>query len=540
MHKIAAATAHLEGLAKTIAVPNLNRPHRLPTFPNLERTAVLSFTDTLTQATPSGGSLYGCLTRDPAYPLWLSFDFSQTPSSMYRQGIFTNPSAPDGISMPLGEMVDVDLSINDEVYRNGLFGTFGSFIGAIPYFKRGGDAFIPFGGRCGSVTDPKFTFALELLTDNVNNSISGYLQIQCLTGNLEVVDKRLTLGTFSPGSTSGGSPAPVYSHWYHYVDIGDYIGVRVVDLKLVGTASSKLKTVAYGVTTSYSTLPAYDRQFPLTVPMKPAGALVRLMPTGVPPEWNTSPLIWQSTRATATAVLLTNVTSVMEKEGTISAARLPVGNATSGTSAFHPGDWTGFAAVHPKDRYFGAMEKGLYTYSLPDANSEVFHDCMLAADSSASTDTQFPVANLDAFAFVNCFVFSDADATRRSALAITVDRHIEFRTTSRLFPTDFSKEGLETYHGAQMALNRMGVFMENPVHLATIAEMASQAVRALWPIVRPYAIPAAQAVATTAVNWAKGKIAGSMTQSSLAKPPEAQQSRKQRQRKVRVQRRKKA
>lgn len=516
INKIAAQTSHLEGLAKTIAVPNLNRPHRLPTFPNLERTATLAFTDTHTIATPSGGTLFAVLTRDPAYPLWISTALPVTyQGSFYKSGSYVTAAASTGVAMGAGEIYDVEFAVDDATLRGGFFAT-------VPYLRREGHLFFPLGGNCDG---SKFSVALEAnLSATAGNNVSGWAQLELLSASLEVVDKRIPF-TLSFKSNDATPPTYDFSDAYCYFDLdADYVGVRFVGLQFVSKLATNLLSVGYGITSTNPVLmPESLRADPLYNPKPPSGPITRLLPFGDVPEASTTSIIWQSTRATAVSVLLTNVTPVLEKEGTVSAARIPCGNSRSGNQAFNPRWWTGFQSVHPRDRYFGALEKGLYTYTLPDVNSEMFADCLVSYDNNFNTDNQFPVASLDSFSYVNCMAFVDGDATRSTALAVTLDRHLEFRTTSRVFPTDFSKEALETYHGAQMALTRMGVFMENPVHLATIAGMASQAVRALWPIVKPFAIPAAQAVSTAAVNWAKNKIAGSMEQAGLTVPKQARQ-----------------
>lgn len=521
-----AQTSHLEGLAKAIAVPNLNRPHRLPTFPNLERTATLAFTDTSTVRTPSGGTLYGVLTRDPAYPLWLSTEFSAG-SSFYKTGSYITPAAANGIVLPAGTANDLEFSADDVTTRSGIFGSNTGFSpvtgSSVPYLSRGGELFFPLGGNCNGTT---LQVAIEMTMTAVATEYTGWVTLECLTASCEVVDKRLPI-TFTAGVTDAVPPAANPTKQYCYIDVGkDYIGVRFTAIQVVAKGSGVLQTLSYGVTTTnpafIDSLPEKDRiakQVPLSAPVPALPVITRLLPKGDPPEVYTTPLIWQSTRATAVALLLTNVTPVLEKEGTVSAARIPCGNARSGALPFQPSAWSGFATIHPRDRYFGALEKGLYTYTLPDVHSENFVDCLVSYDNLPSSDAQYPVANLDSFSYANCFELVDGDATRTTTMALTLDRHLEFRTTSRVFPTDFSKEALETYHAAQMALTRMGCFTENPVHLATIAGMATQAVRALWPIVKPYAVPAAQAVTTAAVNWAKNKIAGSLNQAGLAPQP---------------------
>ena len=66
------------------------------------------------------------------------------------------------------------------------------------------------------------------------------------------------------------------------------------------------------------------------------------------------------------------------------------------------------------------------------------------------------IVDLDALAYFHPIVFSDIDAGTDTQLAVTVDRHIEFRATSVIFPLGVSTASLETYHSSQVALVNQG------------------------------------------------------------------------------------
>jgi hypothetical protein len=211
-----------------------------------------------------------------------------------------------------------------------------------------------------------------------------------------------------------------------------------------------------------------------------------LLPAFVPPELQNSTLPYTNSRQTASSALFTNVSTVMSKEGTVQCARVP-------TRSLDPfvdfSTMSAFTAIHPKEKYFGPMEMGLYAFTLPDKASEEFvdsYDDNYLGGTTACVD----LANLD---YASLILFTDigGDST---TLAVTLDYHLEFRTSSMLFPVGFSTLRLEDYHVSQMALARMGTFFENPVHLSSIASMVMGAVRSLAPIVAPYALQAAHAV----------------------------------------------
>jgi hypothetical protein len=190
--------------------------------------------------------------------------------------------------------------------------------------------------------------------------------------------------------------------------------------------------------------------------------------------------------------------------------------------------------VYPKDRYFGAMENGLYTFTLPDSGAELYRDCLFPTNSAlispalvGSTNCKVGIFDLDKLGYANIILFTDINVGD-TTLAVTIDRHIEFRSSSVLFPLGYSNLQLETYHNAQMALVQLGVFFENPLHMGLIAAAVGQAIRSVasyaYPIVREVGKSAIAAAGDKLLSMANRKL-GAMTQAHMIKQP-AQNQRK--------------
>jgi hypothetical protein len=484
MERVRNNVSGLERLAKIIAVPADFPAHRMPTFPALERTAVLGFTDTSTTFVSPGSTTAYVLCRDPAYPFWSNRTVS-LPASQFGLAVSYNTAvagaANEQITIPIG---DVTPQFTGGAGASSLDPL------TTPPFRRNGNVYFNLGGQHNTT---QFNCAVSMTVPS---------------GGPNKVAVRGTYldGTFNEviWDVSNLIPTPVSGRQFVIFALpADAIGYRISELVVTTSATGiTFSEIAIGISTNSGA--AND---PLYSPLAPVAAITRIMPTGPPPEVSTAALIWQNTRATASAVLLTNVTSVMNKEGTISAARA----ACSSFPVFSSFQWNGFVNIHPKDRYFGALENGLYTFTLPDINGETFRDCLISPEGL----TFAGVVELDQMQYCTAILASDLDATGSvgTSLATTVARHIEFRTTSRLFPTGFAKEPLETYHTAQMALVSMGTIMENPTHMTQIAKMVTGAVRAFWPVAKPIVYQAGVKL----VKAATTKIAGDMRQAKLQK-----------------------
>jgi hypothetical protein len=199
-------------------------------------------------------------------------------------------------------------------------------------------------------------------------------------------------------------------------------------------------------------------------------------PASVNPEFYNSVAPFRSTRLNASALLLTNVTKVLNKEGTVESSRV-IFSPDSGRT-FMNADVPTVSTSNPETRYFGALEKGAYTFTAPDQESLTFvtpYESVRVNDSTIATGgsavpvmvqerlVERPVMNLNP-RYMNAIILTDLDMTDDSQLALTLDTHWEFRTISTLYQLDYSRMPIETYHAAMLAVMRAGLFYENNTH----------------------------------------------------------------------------
>jgi hypothetical protein len=501
--KVNKSVGGLDTMAKTIAVPRDYKANRIPTFPALERTGVLSFTDTKTVTISAEGSTAAMVCRDPGFPVWTQ----HAPNNGTTFSVFTlltglndfiTTVTTEGTAIPVGPMVNF--------YTNSA-STFATTAGAYSYpilvyqgerFFHNTTGQIALEINCSlapGVTSLEYT--VVLIDANFDRTMFYQRSICTVTGNN--VGCRFALPAGS-------------------------VGFRLESLSIITTISIQTLSCAYGVTTE-----TVSTATPLSAPTgNPAPVL---FPITKAVEAATTTIPWKSTRATAVGALFSNVTAVLNKEGTVKSARVSVEQVNILDSSAYD---LAIDTVYPKDRYFGAMENGLYTFTLPDSGAELYRDCLFPTNSAlispalvGSTNCKVGIFDLDKLGYANIILFTDINVGD-TTLAVTIDRHIEFRSSSVLFPLGYSNLQLETYHNAQMALVQLGVFFENPLHMGLIAAAVGQAIRSVasyaYPIVREVGKSAIAAAGDKLLSMANRKL-GAMTQAHMIKQP-AQNQRK--------------
>lgn len=476
----------MSDIAQSIAIPHEHRPTRLPSFPNLERTAVVPTVATGTVAVTSGYMRDWTLVRSPTYPLWTRSTPSTQSASLYYWA--TPTSGAFGSIAAVGNSVIFPY----EPYTTyGANGTDAAWIASMkrryPLARtRDGRAFVVAGAGTA------YSGVTISFSATINATFNLVFELWDGTGETTVVSATATVNAsyvdyVSPTLLSGGF-------------------FRLVSATCTSWTSGNVNVTAlYAGITSGTSI------------SNPSGtSCACYAPVFAPPEFVGSRIPYNATRANAAGVLLTNVTAVLDKEGTISAARVPRSAAPgcfNGSLDLAASSFTTLISnVYPKDRYFGPMEKGLYAYTLPDSSTDSFFDCV--SDSLHADTFPMPVFNLDSFEYVSLITMADLGGNG-STIAVTQDVHLEFRSSSMLFPVGFSMTSLEAYHTAQMALAQQGVFFENPVHLAAIGSLIRAAVTRLAPVVLPYAKTAAVAVGNRILNSAVNTLNTKMGQITL-------------------------
>lgn len=464
-------------LSRTIAVPAEHQPLRLPSFPNLERTAVLRTRVTQPLTVGAGEDGMALLVRSATFPLW----WRQKTTLHQPQSVFltTLPGVP----------VATFNTLRSTMSLAGVWGAYTANLPANPY-RYLTPSTLPLGvtrdGREFMYWPEGLYVSLEVIY-NVASLTEAVVTWEFFDGS-ESFQRAEQITTTVAATVFSISLAPAMrslfgSNWVRPVQIAFNTSVVVT-----------VESVSFGVSTDGS----------LVAPVGSANAIDAFFPISEVPEYRNSELPYVATRPTAVAALFTNVSSVLHKEGTVLAARLPRGLAdhSSGVSMYDPvvvQAMPQFTTANAQERYYGPMEKGLYTFTLPDASSEVFMDCtsdypIYLTPTSGPSSYSAPRFQLEGFDYMSFMQFSDSDATNSTALSLTLDTHLEFRTSSALFNLNFSTIPLESYHTAQMVLARLGVFYENPIHMRVISELVRRGAVAM----RPYAVKAAKAVVAAA------------------------------------------
>jgi hypothetical protein len=270
------------------------------------------------------------------------------------------------------------------------------------------------------------------------------------------------------------------------------------------------------------------------IPASPTGTLTLFAPQFFPPEFANSTIPYGRTRLNSSAALFTNVTAALSKEGTILAARLKPSLVDMWTFTT-----THVNSVHPRLRYFGPMEKGLYTFTTPSGNLSAFTDgwTTMTSNSPVVTTTR-PIFDYKDYGLYNAFIFNDlGSAAVGTQLAVSCYAHIEFETTSSLFQTGVSTMTLESLHAAEVALLSFGHFHENPLHWAAIRAAATAALKIVAPMVAPYIKRAGERLVDKGVAYLTGrKAAGDRKMTQEQAPKVAKPRPKPRAKKVIVKR----
>ena len=493
----------LDEVAQTICLPNERAPIRLPTYPSIDKTALFRYRYQNTQslrdtADPSDQNVVGrkrfLVTRDPAAPLLL--DTVHT----LQQAFSGAPEVYTGSVLARSEPVDINAAT--VVYDTSASVTFSKmypweFYNRLPSGEYDSkqwfvvpktlDSYGKASGFLGDLgmalfrTDTEQLDRLPIVTYRVGQSVTD------LPPNTFLLDYSLTIETIDSTGTTGSMVLDMDYTKTNELP-GAYTGFYPID---PNTALIRIKALTYtgpvrrkkpngnieevaGLSVYPTILLAERGSTPPGVPK--SFRCLSYPATSVNPEYYNSVAPFRSTRLNASALLLTNVTKVLNKEGTVESSRV-IFNPDSGRT-FMNADVPIVSTSNPETRYFGALEKGAYTFTAPDQESLVFstpyesvrvNDYLIGAGGSAvpiigkEALAERPVMNLNP-RYMNAIILTDLDMTDDSQLALTLDTHWEFRTISTLYQLDYSRMPIETYHAAMLAVMRAGLFYENNTH----------------------------------------------------------------------------
>lgn len=455
----------MEGLAKQIALPHEHQPLRFPSFPALERTAVLGFSVPTTLTLPADTSVKMVLTRQAAYPLWAEQTCSNR-ASWYAynmdQEIIGNTTS-SGI-IPVN--CPFSCGAGSTAATNRIAGITGfTAFPSTPYPLLGMDAgtgskpwiFVPYGcfikyvaGANGAVYANSTTVAVtwEVWTSPGETGLS-------YSNSAVIAAGKTTAGGYGTSVSSS-----MYNRW-----------IRPISISFASGAAQAFPTytsLTVFVTSADWTFAASDTTAGMCT-IDGEGTHTSLLPITYPVEFANSTLPWYATRTTAAAFLGTNVSQVLVKGGTILGGRVSpnVMDPWTVTSSY-------VNSLHPAEKAFLPLETGVYTYCPPSTDMAMFYD-YTAPRGASNALANTPIYRLDNDSLYNV-LYITASATVET-LAITADWHVEFRTSSALFEVGLCTMSLESLHTAQLALAAAGFFFENPTHGKILGKVVDAAKR---------------------------------------------------------------
>lgn len=486
----------LTGLARQIALPHEHAPQRFPSFPALERTAVMGFNAPAQVELPASTPVKFLVSRQAAYPVWADqtidacgFRTEWNTSTTLQNGgndttIFYETRAFNEMGVAAQTASTTRVGSDTSCFggyplESVPLGVDSRTGGAVPF------AYVPAGWQANViVSGVGSVFATGPCSASVNFDLwvaPGETTTQAVTCTGHTAGQYSMAGTLSATNVGG--------RWLRPNSITITTSGASFDWPDVASVTLLTSSVPMTYTNSTTTWGSVAKTGTPT-------PTVGLLPLVSPVEFYNSALPWLATRTTATSLLLTNVSQVLTKAGTVLAGRVsPNVISPWAVSASYINN------LHPAEKAFLPLETGFYTYCPPSTDMSEFWDYASVTNNgfpgTLSPGTPFPVYRLDNDAMVN-IAFLTAGATAEQ-VAANVDWHIEFRTSSALFQVGLCSMTLETLHSAQLVLAMSGFFFENNWHKRILEKIISGA-----KTVAPYAYTALKAVHPAAAQVAHG------------------------------------
>jgi hypothetical protein len=460
-------------LARSIALPHEYAPARYPSFPALERTAVMSFNSNASYSTIVGDSM-GLLCRQASFPLWLDQDFTNQAISFAWDLDSSSGGASDQLVgySTLGPVRTWRLG--NVTATGGAVGVTGSSAPTLPYPVMGVDNGAATGGREFVYVPAGWNIAVVIANNNAvllgaTTVVEVGIERWVSPGEVNPINRV----TITPVATNRSAGAVTT------LSTNTNLWIRVSNITLGAAASgyeiSSVQLVLSPGIITYT--PAVANWGTASVAANPSRSLY---PFFYPLEFANSTLPWYSTRTTATALLMTNVTQVLNKSGSITAGRVP-------PQVLSPWEVTKtyVSSLHPAEKALLGLEAGFYTYVPPSTDMSEFWDYTCpSVGVPGSLTPACPVYRLDNTSLVNAFFLT---APVAETFAINLDFHIEFRTVSTLWQLGMSTLTLESFHQAQIELMSHGFFYNNEDHkkLKSLVGKAKKAAGVFGPMVKP-------------------------------------------------------
>lgn len=204
-------------------------------------------------------------------------------------------------------------------------------------------------------------------------------------------------------------------------------------------------------------------------------------------------------RVTASSLLLTNTSAMVQRGGILLGGRMRSADNTIWT----PSTWVTTLEKLPRQlRYRGPGEKGLYTYTVPCELTMQFQDYVPSIVAGQPSD---PIFNLGDIEYVNIGVYMGSQTTNVSGSALSsqefsfqYDEHLEGISNEQIYSLGVPAVSLEAYQKALNAAVKVTPFTENPMHMAEFGKIARN-------LARPH-VPSMKSMTRQFANFAVNNV----------------------------------
>lgn len=473
-------------IAKTIALPGRNQPMRMPSFPALERTATMAFNAAFALNVPAGGTNV-MLTRQAYYPMWYGTPVTAAANSTGSYGVVLSTTIVPAIGQNSEYTVEVAGNYID--YTFGFNGTVTAAKPAVTNAVDNGGGYINFtkpiigidSGTAGSewLYCPSGSYLALSISKGTNIVATGTITVERWQGPGDIEEYILPGPNITFNILAGNNNAATVP-WL--MTENAWLRVRSMTITTLTDGTAHDFGVYMGIFLNPNAAPVFTPSGG-GVPnagswAAPAAAAsgTYFLPVAVSAEFDNSKIPWCGTRTSALSALFTNTTKVLNKEGTVLWGRLN----PNVYDVWNDITQAKLQTLHPAEKAFLGLEEGTYTYAPPSTDLTIFRNHTLKGPS-ATPDVVLPIYRLDNDSMVNAGFFNDPDGG--TSLAVNLDWHIEFRTSSTLFNIGVSSLLLESLHAAQIGLLKAGFFYSNVDHVAVMSAII-RAIGSLNPILR--------------------------------------------------------
>ncbi len=434
---------NVEGLARSICLPGSTAPQRYPSFPALERTAILAFNTPGTWLVPGTGATAASALafRQAAYPLWLKY---QQASWGMMASFALDPATYQVVSQ-----LEYAGTGNQTV----------TGVNSIPIMVAGST---PWGQPLLAIDEG--TGPLPWMYC-IGNGTVAYVSTSVIPTaawpSSIIYEVWRAPGRFDTYEMNVNGQANFAESVFPMTN-SETVWMRIKSVNFDNFATTATRYDATLTLMSATGTYSYSGTGPATVTITGTGAAsYAMVPFTAPVEFANTTLPWANTKVTAVSALFTNVTKIQNKEGTVLWGRL-------NPSLVNP--WAAAEAdiknLHPSEKAFLPLETGCYTYVAPSTDMGTFLNYTISSGSGA----KFPLFSLGNDALYHLGWFSDPDGGTN--LAVNLDWHIEFRSSSTLFTLGYSQLPVEALHQAQLKLVSSGFFYKNDVHERILSAVA--------------------------------------------------------------------